>query len=169
MPSCKVGSTCSGSRAVLLDDIFLVSEEDIVATMRLLWERCKLVVEPSGAVPVGSLPLPLLLPLLPFLLLLPLLLPLLPPLAPSPILSQGKTFFHQPATYLFVPPIFPDKGPLTLAGCGLADGGSRVTSAGVRCAARVRRAQRWQPGPRRHSMGPGPRPLTCVDGCGCRW
>ena len=32
------------------DSISLVSEEEIVAAMRLLWERLKLVVEPSGAV-----------------------------------------------------------------------------------------------------------------------
>jgi threonine dehydratase len=32
------------------DAITLVSEEEIVAAMRLLWERLKLVVEPSGAV-----------------------------------------------------------------------------------------------------------------------
>ena len=33
-----------------VDEIALVSEEEIVAAMRLLWERLKLVVEPSGAV-----------------------------------------------------------------------------------------------------------------------
>jgi threonine dehydratase len=32
------------------DEIVLVSEEEIVAAMRLLWERLKMVVEPSGAV-----------------------------------------------------------------------------------------------------------------------
>ena len=32
------------------DAIALVSEEEIVAAMRLLWERLKMVVEPSGAV-----------------------------------------------------------------------------------------------------------------------
>jgi threonine dehydratase len=34
----------------LVDEISLVSEEEIVAAMLLLWERTKLVVEPSGAV-----------------------------------------------------------------------------------------------------------------------
>jgi threonine dehydratase len=34
----------------LVDEISLVSEEEIVAAMLLLWERSKLVVEPSGAV-----------------------------------------------------------------------------------------------------------------------
>jgi threonine dehydratase len=33
-----------------VDEISLVSEEEIVSTMLLLWERMKLVVEPSGAV-----------------------------------------------------------------------------------------------------------------------
>ena len=33
-----------------VDRIVLVSEEEIVAAMRLLWERLKMVVEPSGAV-----------------------------------------------------------------------------------------------------------------------
>ncbi len=33
-----------------MDQVALVSEEEIVAAMRLLWDRLKLVVEPSGAV-----------------------------------------------------------------------------------------------------------------------
>ncbi len=33
-----------------VDEIALVSEEEIVSTMQLLWERMKIVVEPSGAV-----------------------------------------------------------------------------------------------------------------------
>ena len=33
-----------------VDRIALVSEEEIVAAMRLLWDRLKMVVEPSGAV-----------------------------------------------------------------------------------------------------------------------
>ena len=33
-----------------VDQIVLVSEEEIVAAMRLLWDRLKMVVEPSGAV-----------------------------------------------------------------------------------------------------------------------
>ena len=36
-------------------DIFTVSEEEIIAAMRLLWERAKLVVEPSGAVGLAAL------------------------------------------------------------------------------------------------------------------
>ncbi len=38
-----------------VSDIVTVSEESIVQAMRLLWERCKLVVEPSGAVPLAAL------------------------------------------------------------------------------------------------------------------
>lgn len=34
----------------LLDDIFTVSENEIIASMKFLWERMKIVVEPSGAV-----------------------------------------------------------------------------------------------------------------------
>jgi len=34
----------------LVSAVSLVTEEEIVAAMRLLWERMKLVVEPSGAV-----------------------------------------------------------------------------------------------------------------------
>jgi threonine dehydratase len=38
-----------------VDDIILVKEEEIVDAMRFLWSRMKLVVEPSGAVPVAGL------------------------------------------------------------------------------------------------------------------
>jgi threonine dehydratase len=37
------------------DDIITVTEEEIVSAMRLLWERMKLVVEPSGAVSLAGL------------------------------------------------------------------------------------------------------------------
>ncbi|WP_128544420.1 threonine ammonia-lyase [Larkinella soli] len=36
-------------------DILTVSDAEIVAAMRLLWERMKIVVEPSGAVPLAAL------------------------------------------------------------------------------------------------------------------
>ncbi|MCY4450749.1 MAG: pyridoxal-phosphate dependent enzyme [Immundisolibacterales bacterium] len=38
-----------------VEDILTVSEDSIRAAMRLLWERTKLVVEPSGAVPLAAL------------------------------------------------------------------------------------------------------------------
>lgn len=38
-----------------VDDIVRVSEEAIVRAMRLVWERMKIVVEPSGAVPLAAL------------------------------------------------------------------------------------------------------------------
>ena len=38
-----------------VEDILTVSEDSILAAMRLLWERTKLVVEPSGAVPLAAL------------------------------------------------------------------------------------------------------------------
>jgi threo-3-hydroxy-L-aspartate ammonia-lyase len=39
----------------LLDDIVIVSEEDIVDAMRFCFARLKIVVEPSGAVPLAAL------------------------------------------------------------------------------------------------------------------
>jgi threonine dehydratase len=36
-------------------EVFTVSEAEIVAAMRLIWERAKLVVEPSGAVGLATL------------------------------------------------------------------------------------------------------------------
>jgi len=36
-------------------DILTVSEDDIISAMRLIWERMKIVVEPSAAVPLGAL------------------------------------------------------------------------------------------------------------------
>ncbi|MDH3648993.1 MAG: pyridoxal-phosphate dependent enzyme [Saprospiraceae bacterium] len=37
-----------------VDDILTVSEESIIGAMRLMWERMKIVVEPSGAVPLAA-------------------------------------------------------------------------------------------------------------------
>jgi len=36
-------------------EIVTVDEETIVAAMRLVWERMKIVIEPSSAVPLGAL------------------------------------------------------------------------------------------------------------------
>lgn len=55
---------CDGLRAELgpltfgilrerLDDILLASEAEIIAAMRLIWERLKIVIEPSCAVPLA--------------------------------------------------------------------------------------------------------------------
>lgn len=60
-PAAKTETIADGLRATLcpltfsilrerLDEVSLVAEEEIVATMILLWERAKIVVEPSGAV-----------------------------------------------------------------------------------------------------------------------
>jgi threonine dehydratase len=38
-----------------VDDIITVTEDQIIAAMRFFWERMKLVVEPSGAVPLAGL------------------------------------------------------------------------------------------------------------------
>lgn len=63
-PAAKAETIADGLRAVLcpltfsilrqhVDEIGLITEEEILATMRLLWERLKLIVEPSGAVSAG--------------------------------------------------------------------------------------------------------------------
>lgn len=38
-----------------VDDIITVSEEGIIAAMRCIWERMKIIVEPSAGVPLGAL------------------------------------------------------------------------------------------------------------------
>jgi threonine dehydratase len=38
-----------------VDDIVTVSEEAIVEAMRLIWERMKIIVEPSSAVPLAAI------------------------------------------------------------------------------------------------------------------
>jgi threonine dehydratase len=38
-----------------VDDIVTVSEEAIVEAMRMIWERMKIIIEPSSAVPVAAL------------------------------------------------------------------------------------------------------------------
>lgn len=37
-----------------VDDVVTVSEENIVEAMRLIWERMKIIIEPSSAVPLGA-------------------------------------------------------------------------------------------------------------------
>ena len=41
--------------AELVEDIVTVGEEEIIAAMRLVWERLKIIIEPSSAVPVAAL------------------------------------------------------------------------------------------------------------------
>lgn len=38
-----------------VDDIFTVSEESIIKAMRMIWERMKIIIEPSSAVPVAAI------------------------------------------------------------------------------------------------------------------
>lgn len=38
-----------------LTDIFLVSEEEIQSSMKMLWERLKIIIEPSSAVPFAAM------------------------------------------------------------------------------------------------------------------
>ena len=37
-----------------LKDIFLVEEQEIIAALRLIWERMKIIIEPSCAVPLAA-------------------------------------------------------------------------------------------------------------------
>ena len=39
----------------LVKEVFTVSEEEIVASMKLIWERMKIIIEPSSAVPIAAL------------------------------------------------------------------------------------------------------------------
>lgn len=39
----------------LVEDVFVVDDEEIVEAMRLVWERMKIVIEPSCAVPMAAL------------------------------------------------------------------------------------------------------------------
>lgn len=39
----------------LVDDIVTVSEENIIEAMRMIWERMKIIIEPSSAVPLGAI------------------------------------------------------------------------------------------------------------------
>ncbi len=39
----------------LIEEIFLVEENEIVEAMRLVWERMKIIIEPSSAVPLAAL------------------------------------------------------------------------------------------------------------------
>ncbi|NQZ75503.1 MAG: pyridoxal-phosphate dependent enzyme, partial [Ekhidna sp.] len=36
-------------------EVFRVSEEEIIAAMKLIWERMKIVIEPSCAVPFAAI------------------------------------------------------------------------------------------------------------------
>ncbi|HEY0660979.1 MAG TPA: pyridoxal-phosphate dependent enzyme [Lysobacter sp.] len=58
-------TVCDGLRAELgtltfpilrehVHDVLLVDDRQVIAAMRLLWERMKLIVEPSGAVPLAT-------------------------------------------------------------------------------------------------------------------
>ncbi len=38
-----------------VDDIVTVSEEKIVEAMRMIWERMKIIIEPSSAVPLAAI------------------------------------------------------------------------------------------------------------------
>ena len=63
-PAAKTVTIADGLRATLcpltfsvlrerVDEIALLNEEEILSSMKLLWERLKLIVEPSGAVSAG--------------------------------------------------------------------------------------------------------------------
>jgi threonine dehydratase len=65
-PVAKPDTVADGLRATIgpltfaviratVDDVVRVDEADIVAAMRYVWERMKIVIEPSAAVPVAAL------------------------------------------------------------------------------------------------------------------
>ena len=39
----------------LVDEVITVTEAEIIGAMRMIWERLKIIVEPSGAVPLAAL------------------------------------------------------------------------------------------------------------------
>jgi threonine dehydratase len=49
---------CERTLAIIrknVDEIYLVSEQEIVAAMRFVWERMKLIIETSSSVPIAAL------------------------------------------------------------------------------------------------------------------
>ena len=38
-----------------VDDVVTVSEEKIIEAMRMIWERMKIIIEPSSAVPLAAI------------------------------------------------------------------------------------------------------------------
>lgn len=51
----SLGDRTFGIVSDFVDDIVTVSEEGIIQAMRCIWERMKIIVEPSAAVPLGAL------------------------------------------------------------------------------------------------------------------
>jgi threonine dehydratase len=49
----ELGPLTFGILSERLDDILLASEAEIIAAMRLIWERLKIIIEPSCAVPLA--------------------------------------------------------------------------------------------------------------------
>jgi threonine dehydratase len=41
--------------ADLVDDIITVTEEEIIDSMRMIWERLKMIVEPSSSITLGAI------------------------------------------------------------------------------------------------------------------
>jgi threonine dehydratase len=51
----SLGDKTFGIIQSFVDDIVTVSEDGIIQAMRLIWERMKIIVEPSAAVPLGAI------------------------------------------------------------------------------------------------------------------
>ena len=51
----SLGDKTFGIIQNFVDDIVTVSEDGIIQAMRLIWERMKIIVEPSAAVPLGAI------------------------------------------------------------------------------------------------------------------
>jgi len=65
VPNETINTICDGLRAQiggltfpvisdLVDDIITVTEEEIIDSMRMIWERLKMIVEPSSSITLGA-------------------------------------------------------------------------------------------------------------------
>jgi threonine dehydratase len=66
VPNETINTICDGLRAQigaltfpviadLVDDIITVTEEEIIDSMRMIWERLKMIVEPSSSIALGAI------------------------------------------------------------------------------------------------------------------
>jgi threonine dehydratase len=66
VPNETINTICDGLRAQigtltfpviadLVDDIITVTEEEIIDSMRMIWERLKMIVEPSSSITLGAI------------------------------------------------------------------------------------------------------------------
>ena len=51
----SLGDKCFPIIQKYVEDIFTVEEDEIIAALRLTWERMKIIIEPSCAVPLAAI------------------------------------------------------------------------------------------------------------------